>query len=57
MDYIIYMKEVLQTERFAFISLKENISTLTLQGKLILTIFAGLFSLKGNAHCSDRQKA
>ncbi len=57
MDYIIYMKEVLQTERFAFISLKENISTLTLQGKLILTIFAGLFSLKGNAHCRDRQKA
>lgn len=44
-DFFLIIDKLLE-KKMSFISLKENIDTTTLQGKLILTIFAGLFQLE-----------
>jgi len=48
--------EQLDNKGVSFISQKENIDTTTPQGRLMLTIFAGLPHSSGNSFCSVKQR-
>ena len=43
---LLFIIDKLQEKKVSFVSLKENIDTTTPQGKLMLTIFAGLFQFE-----------